>query len=719
MSDVLSDIYSEVSDTSYTSDLDDRPNATYYDLSNGSPLDRSKFILVHYNVDSILTEGRLDELQTLCKTVNVAVLVITESHLDTTIPDNIITLQGYHTPLRKDRQTNGRYGGGVLIYIAEQLTYKHRPELESEYFEHLWVDVCVNKYTCTVTSYYRPPIENTESHNLFLEVSEDILNNLSNHTTDNKIIASDFNFGNCYCKYPVLQPKPLDRTAPDLFANYGFSQLIDIPTRLTLNTTSLIDLIFVENEQLVNEFGTLPKIADHEGTIVCLDIKREQIKTKTRTFFDYKNADLAGLENYIKTFDFQQKVFSHDVYSQTSIYTDLLVDAFTQFVPTKTVSIKVNDPPWCNTYTRLLLRKKNRNYGIFRKANSNLNNTLLNFPNNHELITILKTKKDRAHKNSRIAANESLKANRRVKNNFYNSVNQTMNNPEISSKKKFSILIKLMNSQKFSTIPPLIENNKTVNDPGEKSNIFNNHFSSKSTVLNSEDVPPELHRKAGTQIFDKVNTSPIEVARIIRGIKKSHSSYCGVPGKFLSLIATPISFSMSKLFNNLFEIGHYPDLWKISHVTAIYKRKGSKNDKKNFRPISLLPTTSKICEAILHQRLLTHCTENNVITERQAAYLKGDSTTHQLLYLVHKIKLSWTKQSCTRAVFLDVDGAFDKIWHNGLTAKLKQIGIDGKLLQLFESYLKNRKQIVVVDNIKSTVQDIKAGVPQGSKLGPL
>ena len=78
----------------------------------------------------------------------------------------------------------------------------------------------------------------------------------------------------------------------------------------------------------------------------------------------------------------------------------------------------------------------------------------------------------------------------------------------------------------------------------------------------------------------------MEISKIIRDhLKKSCISYCGIPGKFLGLIATPISFSMSRLFNNLFQIGHYPDLWKISHITAIYKSKGLKTDKANYRPI--------------------------------------------------------------------------------------------------------------------------------------
>ena len=75
------------------------------------------------------------------------------------------------------------------------------------------------------------------------------------------------------------------------------------------------------------------------------------------------------------------------------------------------------------------------------------------------------------------------------------------------------------------------------------------------------------------------------------------------------------------------------------------------------------------------------------------------------------------KEHCTvQGAFLDISAAFDKVWHKGLLSKLCQVGICGKFIDLFTSYLMNRKQCVVIEGVKSNLVDIKAGVPQGSRL---
>ena len=98
--------------------------------------------------------------------------------------------------------------------------------------------------------------------------------------------------------------------------------------------------------------------------------------------------------------------------------------------------------------------------------------------------------------------------------------------------------------------------------------------------------------------------------------------------------------------------------------------------------------------------MLEHCISNNLISERQDAYLKGDSTISQLINIVHYIRSCWGTSKIVQGAFLDISAAFDKVWHNGLIAKLSQFGVEGNYLDLFKSYLNNRKQCVVVDGIK-------------------
>ena len=164
----LSDLSSNISDISYLSDLDDEPQSINYDLSYGSPININNFNIVHYNINSITADDRLDQLSNICRTLNLSVLVITESKLDQTVPTNLITIPGYHEPVRRDRDINGRNGGGVLIYIAEYLVFQQRTNMQSSLFEHIWVDITYKNVIFSINALYRPPSETVNSHMQFI-----------------------------------------------------------------------------------------------------------------------------------------------------------------------------------------------------------------------------------------------------------------------------------------------------------------------------------------------------------------------------------------------------------------------------------------------------------------------------------------------------------------------------------------------------------------------
>ena len=116
-----------------------------------------------------------------------------------------------------------------------------------------------------------------------------------------------------------------------------------------------------------------------------------------------------------------------------------------------------------------------------------------------------------------------------------------------------------------------------------------------------------------------------------------------------------------------------------------------------------------------------HICDNKLLTPNQSGFRHGDSTVNQLLYITHLIYTAFEEYPTreTRAVFLDISKAFDKVWHDGLVFKLKTYGITGPLLLLIESYLSSRQQRVILNGKSSDWSFITAGVPQGSVLGPL
>ena len=166
------------------------------------------------------------------------------------------------------------------------------------------------------------------------------------------------------------------------------------------------------------------------------------------------------------------------------------------------------------------------------------------------------------------------------------------------------------------------------------------------------------------------------------------------------------------------ENGKFPSEWKKANVVPVFKEKNKKELKK-YRPISLLPASSKIFERLLYDSMFTFFTENNLISLNQLGFKPGDSCVNQLLSITHQIFKSFDNGHEVRSVFLNMSKALDKVWHKGLIFKLKQNGISGNLLSTLPDFLTLRKQIVVLNGQLSSWSNIESGVPKGSILDPL
>ncbi len=127
----------------------------------------------------------------------------------------------------------------------------------------------------------------------------------------------------------------------------------------------------------------------------------------------------------------------------------------------------------------------------------------------------------------------------------------------------------------------------------------------------------------------------------------------------------------------------------------------------------------KVFERIIFKRLYNFLQSNNVLTPMQSGFVPNDSTVNQLTYLYNTFCQALDDGKEVKVLFFYISKAFDRVWHRGLIAKLKSIGVDSILLNWFSSYLSNRRQRVVLPGTKSDWNVINAGVPQGSILGPL
>ena len=152
--------------------------------------------------------------------------------------------------------------------------------------------------------------------------------------------------------------------------------------------------------------------------------------------------------------------------------------------------------------------------------------------------------------------------------------------------------------------------------------------------------------------------------------------------------------------NIVIKSSSFPSALKLADVTPVHK-KGRKDMKENFRPVSILPTLSKIFEKFLFAKCLLY------------------STQHCLLVMLETWKRSVDKGKVFDALLTDLSKAFDCLDHELLTAKLNAYGFSLPALRLVNDYLSNRKQRTKIENTYSTWVDIIFEVPQGSILGPL
>ena len=206
---------------------------------------------------------------------------------------------------------------------------------------------------------------------------------------------------------------------------------------------------------------------------------------------------------------------------------------------------------------------------------------------------------------------------------------------------------------------------------------------------------------------------------IINNFKKN-SPADTLPINLLHDISKEIIIPIHDAISISLKDGIVPTNLKNAFVTPLLKKKNlDRNILSNYRPVSQLSTLSKVLEKVVAEQTISFINYYKKLNPLQSAYQNHKSTETAITKVTNDILLSLDKKHITILTLIDLSSAFDTLNHSLTIRRLYQLGIRGKALKWFISYLADRTYMIKINNTTSKTVDIKYGVPQGSVLGPI
>ena len=270
-----------------------------------------------------------------------------------------------------------------------------------------------------------------------------------------------------------------------------------------------------------------------------------------------------------------------------------------------------------------------------------------------------------------------------------------------------------------SAISQLLQNDGSLTTSDkDKANVLNSFFTSVFTREDMTNMPeqPEQHP---VKEMDSIVFTLCDVAKKLERLNPNKSpGPDGMHPKVLRELSTALAEPLYAIFTQSMNTGKLPKDWKMGHVSPIYK-KGSRNQAKNYRPVSLTSVVCTTMESLIRDKFMDHLINHELLTSCQHGFMKGRSCVTQLLAVLDEWTEAMEQGSDIDCIYLDFSKAFDSVPHQRLLMKLRKFGISEKNLSWTRAFLLGREQLVTVNGELSRVAAVLSGIPQGSVLGPL
>lgn len=648
-----------------------------------SPEDCNLYVSTSTNSLKILTQNirsitcNFDGFLVFLKRLNVMpdIIILTECWLTsiTYIPtiDNYISFSNKNFLNQND---------GIVIYVKHNLVCNI---YEPGFSDGNCVVTTLNNYNMAIVSIYRPPsFTNTDG---FQNSLDSLLNSLSSNR--NLIVIGDININ-------IIKQMPDMKTADylNLLATHGLLPAHTLATR----ETACLDHAFIKTNFKSTTVVIKHSLTDHDCVLVSLEtsISRSQPSTILNKI-NYSN-----ISSDLKKCDFTAVLNIHDCNKATELFIDIL----SSVVRNNTAEIilsrrKTPLKPWITPGLLKCMRHRDKLYKKFKKEPFNLMHKVAytryrNFCNN----LLKKLKKQYESSELEKACSEGIKQTWKVVNS-------------ITHFKK----------EKTSSINLLNENENpmaTVNSVNEYFVSIGACIADSVTNQSVDNTSPPLNLPSPSFSFVLNETDLSEIVGIIKSLKSdSAPGIDQISNRILKGNIELLSGPILHICNLAINTGVFPKILKHSIVTPIHKQ-GPKNLVTNYRPISILPSLSKVLEKIMNKRLMNFLESNQLLSYNQFGFRKSKCTGDAVAALTDEIVKSLDSGDKCIGIFLDLTKAFDTVSIPLLLRKLNNIGIRGTQHQLFQDYLSDRYQSIKIGKYISDPLPIKHGVPQGSVLGP-